>query len=210
MSARYWLGLLQFELRLGWRNNRKGLRAALTGVYGGTDIPLTEHNRCALDDDRALASGRASGYDRLVAEKPGYVNAHTVSLNIPFAAGAMRSTVVDLLIWSQALSHGQVLKDDSYRQMLTAARLNDGARASYTDENGDHPIDYALGIGVTETLAGPVVSHDGAIDGFTSSLTIFTGPDLAVAILVNTSPSAHLPFDDVMEAIRGDPAVSVR
>jgi len=62
--------------------------------------------RSALDDDRALASGRASGYDRLVAEKPGYVNAHTVSLNIPFAAGAMRSTVVDLLIWSQALSHG--------------------------------------------------------------------------------------------------------
>ena len=146
----------------------------------------------------------------MVAEKPGYVNAHTVSLNIPFAAGAMRSTVVDLLIWSQALSDGQVLKDDSYRQMLTAARLNDGARASYTDENGDHPIDYALVIGVTETLAGPVVSHDGAIDGFTSSLTIFTGPDLAVAILVNTSPSAHLPFDDVMEAIRGDPAVSVR
>lgn len=166
--------------------------------------------RSALDDDRALASGRASGYDRLVAEKPGYVNAHTVSLNIPFAAGAMRSTVVDLLIWSQALSHGQVLKDDSYRQMLTAGRLNDGARASYTDENGDHPIDYALGIGVTETLAGPVVSHDGAIDGFTSSLTIFTGPDLAVAILVNTSPSAHLPFDDVMEAIRGAPAMSVR
>jgi len=63
----------------------------------------------------------------LVAEKPGYVNAHTVSLNIPFAAGAMRSTVVDLLIWSQALSHGQVLKDDSYRQMLTAARLNEVA-----------------------------------------------------------------------------------
>lgn len=165
--------------------------------------------RTALDDDRAVAPGRASGYDRLTADHPGYINARTVSMNTSFSAGGLRSTVCDLLIWSHALTHLGILQDDSYRQMLDSARLNDGTRATYEDDDGRaHPIEYALGVGVTGDPMRPTLTHDGAIDGFTSTLTIFTDPDVAVAILVNTSPSAHLPFEDVMNALRSDPAVT--
>lgn len=208
----------QFLAGTGWAYSSSNYALAGAIVEKVSGKPLREFmadrlfrplgmKQTAIDDDRALAAGRASGYDRLVAEHPGYVNARTVSLNTPFAAGALRSTAEDLLIWSDALTHGRVLGAGAYQQMLATARLNDGSHATYKDGQGKaHSIDYALGIGVTGDPAHPELSHNGAIDGFTSDLTILTGPDLAVAILVNTSPSAHLPFDGVIKAIRADPA----
>ncbi|MFN7109174.1 MAG: serine hydrolase domain-containing protein [Brevundimonas sp.] len=209
----------QFPAGTGWAYSSSNYALAGAIVEKVSGKPLREFmaerlfgplgmTHTALDDDGAIAPGRASGYDRLVVERPGYRNALTVSLTTPFAAGALRSTVGDLLIWSNALTHDGVLNPESYREMLTTARLNDGSQATYQDEKGQsHPIQYALGIGVTGDPAEPELSHDGAIDGFTSMLTVFTGPNLAVAILVNTSPSQHLPFDGVMAAIRADPAI---
>src|SRR5690606_26718074 len=59
----------------------------------------------ALDDGRDVVPNRAAGYDRLRADSPGYVHARAISMSIPFGAGALRSTVGDLLIWSHALAH---------------------------------------------------------------------------------------------------------
>jgi len=130
----------------------------------------------ALDDDRAVAPGRASGYD-LLAGRAGFVNAATVSMSTAFAAGALRSSVGDLLIWSHALTHGDVLRPEYYRQMVTPAHLNDGTRPmAFTDRQGKtYSNDYALGIVASGDPAHPELTHGGAIDGFTSSLTIFTG-----------------------------------
>lgn len=208
----------QFPAGTGWAYSSSNYALAGAIVETVSGKPLREFmaerifrplgmTRTALDDDGALAPGRASGYDRLVVDQSGYRNANTVSLTTAFAAGALRSTVQDLLIWSNALTHDGILSPESYREMLTTARLNDGAHATYRDEKGEnHAIEYALGIGVTGDPVKPVLSHDGAIDGFTAMLTVFTGADLAVAIGVNTSPSQHLPFDGVMAAIRADPA----
>jgi len=209
----------QFPAGTGWAYSSSNYALAGAIVENVSGKPLREFmaerifvplgmTHTALDDNGALAPGRASGYDRLVADQPGYRNALTVSMTTPFAAGALRSTVGDLLIWSNALTHNGVLSAEKYREMLTTARLNDNTKATYKDKDGQtHPIEYALGIGVTGDPKKPELTHDGAIDGFTSMLTIFTGPDIAVAIVVNTSPSEHLPFDGVMTAIRADPAL---
>lgn len=159
----------------------------------------------AFDDERAIMPGRASGYDRLKVETPGYINTRTISMSVPFAAGAMASTVGDLLIWSDALHHGRVLKPDSYRQMTTPARLKDGAQASILKPDGTRRIiGYGMGLSVSGDPAAPELAHDGAIDGFTSMMTTLTGPDAVLVVLVNTSPSEHLAFGQVMAAFKAE------
>lgn len=161
----------------------------------------------AFDDERALMPGRASGYDRLKVETSGYINTRTISMSVPFAAGAMASTVGDLLIWSDALHHGRVLKPDSYRQMTTPARLTDGAQASMLKPDGTRRIiGYGMGLSVSGDPAAPELAHDGAIDGFTSMMTTLTGPDAVLVVLVNTSPSEHLGFDGVIAAFKAEVA----
>lgn len=151
----------------------------------------------ALDSSEDVVPHRAAGYDRLKVETPGYINTHQISMSVPFAAGAMRSTVGDLVRWADALTHGRVLKPASNQQMITPVRLNDGKLSS-----------YGMGIFVSGAPTHPNLSHDGAIDGFTSTLAIYTGPDVEVAALVNTSPSSHLPFRDVTAAVKADVGVA--
>ncbi|WP_312161780.1 serine hydrolase domain-containing protein [Phenylobacterium sp.] len=162
-------------------------------------------NATAMDDARDVVPHRASGYDRLKAEAPGYANAREVSMSVPFAAGAMRSSAVDLLVWGHALTHGRVLKAESYRQMITPVRLKDGSLPVRTRADGTRrSISYGLGVWIDGPADRPNLSHDGAIDGFTGTLSIFTGPDVVVAGLVNTSPSQHLPFGKVIEAVKAE------
>lgn len=156
----------------------------------------------ALDSERDVVPRRASGYDRTPS---GYANARAISMTVPFAAGAMRSTVRDLLVWADALSHGRVLQPDSYRQMTTPVRLNDGSLPVVTLPGGGRQVvSYGMGVNVAGDPRRPDLWHDGAIDGFTSRLGVFGASDVAVAILVNTSPSAHLPIAKVIEALQSD------
>ena len=156
----------------------------------------------ALDDARDVVPGRASGYDRLKADAAGYANARPVDMSVPYAAGAMRSTVRDLLVWSDALIHDRLLSADSHREMTTPARLADGSLPLLTRRNGStRPASYGLGVEISGKPEAQVIKHGGAIDGFTSDLKIYVGQDVAVVALVNTSPSPHLPFARIDQAI---------
>ena len=72
-----------------------------------------------------------TGYgDETVAVIPGHVMGYTLandrwavarylSMTQPHAAGALVSTVDDLLRWNRAVHEGKVLSSDSYRSMIT-------------------------------------------------------------------------------------------
>lgn len=156
----------------------------------------------ALDDALEVVPDRASGYDRVKADVPGYANARPVDMSVPYAAGAMRSTVGDLLIWSDALTHGRVLSPESYEQMITPGRVPGGGLPLRTLRDGStRTISYGLGVELAGAPGALQIVHGGAIDGFTSDLKIYVSRDVAVAVLVNTSPSSHLPFAKVGQAI---------
>jgi len=156
----------------------------------------------ALDDALDVVPLRASGYDRLKADAEGYVNARPVDMSVPYAAGAMRSTVRDLLVWSDALTHGRILSAESYRQMTTPARLPNGDLPLRTRRDGSkRPVSYGLGLETGEALGAVRLEHGGAINGFTSDLKMYVGADVTVVALVNTSPSAHLPFAKIAAAV---------
>lgn len=155
-------------------------------------------NRTRMDDALEVAPGRASGYDPVEGHPGRFRNAHFVDMTVPYAAGGLRSTVGDLATWEGALVHGRVLRPDSYRQLVTPARLSDGSLP--TTEGA--PTRYGLGVSVPEPPPRPTLSHTGAIDGFTSSLDYYAGPDATVVVLVNGSPSPSLPFKAIDHALQ--------
>jgi CubicO group peptidase (beta-lactamase class C family) len=165
----------------------------------------------ALDDGRDLVPRRASGYDRIAVATPGYQPARTISMTVPFGAGAMRSTARDLIVWSNALTHGWLLTAASYRQMTTPARLNDGSLPVRTKPDGSKAsIRYGFGVFLSDNEAEPALTHDGGIDGFTSRLSYYPEADAEVVMLVNTSPSSHLPFPKITDAVQADLSATVQ
>ena len=88
---------------------------------------------------------------------------------LPFAAGALRSTAIDMVAWDRALTSGKLLNDDSERRRTTPEK-----------------DDYAYGVAV-ETKSGYLVeSHGGRIEGFRSFFARVPAVGVAVVFLSNS------------------------
>jgi hypothetical protein len=89
--------------------------------------------------------------------------------------------------------------------MTTPARLNDGSLPVRTKPDGSKAsIRYGFGLFLSDNEAEPALTHDGGIDGFTSRLSYYPEADVEVVMLVNTSPSSHLPFPKITDAVNAD------
>jgi len=133
------------------------------------------------DDDR---SGVVMGYANLAGGVTPQPNAN---LSIIFAAGALYSTLDDLLIWERALHQGDLLTPASYAQMIA-----DHAPADTPDERG-RPH-RAWGYGVFANSLGRRVSpgfderqiyHTGSWSGFRNMMTHQPDQDVTVIVLSN-------------------------
>ena len=73
-------------------------------------------NNTGYDHHRSVLKNRASGY-----EKNGrhYVNANFIDMSVPYAAGALYSTVEDLYLWDQALYGNQLLRKENMDLLFT-------------------------------------------------------------------------------------------
>ncbi|HVO33958.1 MAG TPA: serine hydrolase domain-containing protein, partial [Gemmatimonadales bacterium] len=121
-------------------------------------------------------------------------------------AGALWSTPGDLLKWDLALVNGKVLDRDSYLTLTTPRHLADGRSTG-----------YGCGEGVSDRGEAVVLSHAGAVSGFTASNTIVPATHSAIALLTNQDFGSLgdlrrailaqlIPHVDVPE-IRGPPAL---
>jgi CubicO group peptidase (beta-lactamase class C family) len=100
--------------------------------------------------------------------------------SVAWSSGSLCSTSSDLARWSHLLATGHAMLPVSYATMITPARLANNTIA---------PAGYALGVATEKILGHPAVSHDGAIDGFQSSLVYFSDQDVAVAVITNALPA---------------------
>ena len=127
-------------------------------------------------DHGANVPRRAHGYHRFPT---GIQRAVVLPYSLVFAPGAVCSTVGDLVTWLKALHGSTVLSPESYAEMTTPARLDDGTA-----------VMYGLGIKVGETYRGlQAIGHGGTAPGFRADATWYPEADLAVVVLVNTSPT---------------------
>ena len=125
-------------------------------------------------DDHALIPGQVQGYT-LSQGRPAPAN--YASMSQPHAAGALVSTVDDLLRWNRALHEGKVLRGDLYARMIEA----DGAARK------EH---YGYGIERNTLRGGDLLAHGGGIFGAMSFLLYLPGSDTTVAIVQNSDSVA--------------------
>lgn len=118
-----------------------------------------------LDTNSAIIKNRAAGYSR---GGDGLVNADYINMTIPYAAGAMYSTVEDLYLWDRALYTEKLISKKSLEAMTTP--FKDG---------------YAYGLSIGEQYGLKTIVHGGGIEGFSTFLTRFTDGDGTVIVLSN-------------------------
>jgi D-alanyl-D-alanine carboxypeptidase len=138
-----------------------------------------------------IISNRASGYSGWGGE---FSNAPSVSMTQPFAAGALVSTVEDLMKWVHGLATGEVLSAESWETMTTRGALEDGKA-----------IPYGCGVFVKRLAGRSAIRHGGGIKGFRSELIYFPKSGHTVVVLANMeSVSANKIAEAVAEVVFGE------
>jgi CubicO group peptidase (beta-lactamase class C family) len=152
---------------------------------------MTDSRYCS---ENAVVKRRAHGYDM---GPKGLVRAHDLAPAWPYAAGALCSTVGDLLAWNRALHGVKLLSERSYRELVTAGRLDDGTR-----------LRYAKGVAVDSLHGRRSVHHAGDIDGFAGELQWYPDGEVTIAVLMNSQGPVR-PYaiaDAIGAALFGTPA----
>ncbi len=127
---------------------------------------------------------RAHGYDR---GPNGLVNTDFLSMNLPYAAGSLCSTVGDLATWTRLLHDGKLVNAASFKTMTTPVALTSG-----------RPMSYGFGLSIDMLGSHRRIHHGGGINGFISELAYYPNDSLTVVVLANTSPA---PSDQIAENI---------
>jgi CubicO group peptidase (beta-lactamase class C family) len=136
--------------------------------------------------DETILSHRAAGYER---SSEGFRNARYYDMSIPFAAGALYSTVGDLFLWDQAL----------YGDRLLPARLRDLLFKPNLDN-------YGFGWGILVPKPGSpyagesIPMHGGAIFGFQSVIQRIPAHKELIVLLDNSDSPKLL---EIASEIRG-------
>lgn len=170
------------------------LGAVLEQVSGSSYEQLLKDrifNPLAMNDSgyarsETIIPHRASGYER---SSNGLQNVRFYDMSIPFAAGAMYSTVGDLFLWDQAL-YGERLLPANLRELLVKPNL----------EN------YGSGWGILIPKFGSpnagetVLMRGGAIFGFQSVIERIPKHNELIVLLDNTD--SHKLLEIAMEIRR--------
>lgn len=146
-------------------------------------------NNTGYDQRRTLLKNRASGY-----EKNGrhYVNANFIDMSVPYAAGALYSTVEDLYLWDQALYGNQLLRKENMDRIFTKQIPSGGSNY------------YGYGWFISEIQLGntaariETIGHGGGIDGFNTQITRIPSDKSFIVLLNNTGGA---PLNEMTNAI---------
>jgi CubicO group peptidase (beta-lactamase class C family) len=114
---------------------------------------------------------RASGY---VRSGSNFQNATYLSMTGPYSAGALGSTVADLVLWDRVLTESLLLDQPTLERMYTPAKLNDGKA-----------IDYGFGWSLATYNGHRIAHHGGGIFGFSTYIARFPDDRATVIVLSN-------------------------
>lgn len=176
LLATFWEKPLEFEPGTQFRYSNSGYAVLGYVIERITGQPYAEYmqravfapaglERTTVGDAEGLAD-RAIGY---AGDSYGrYVPAAPIDMSLPYSAGAIRSTALDLARWDRVLSSDVLLGAQSRELLMTP--VLDG---------------YAYGWSISEQDGLEVVRHNGVIDGFVSDFVRVPELGLAVIVLLN-------------------------
>lgn len=152
-----------------------------TRVNDMTDIiphPASGYHWLGEDADRQPPF--LSGYH---GRKNVLQNAVYVSPTRKWAAGAIVSSVTDLVNWDAALQSGRLLKKPTVEQMWTPAKLKSGVET-----------DYGLGNELSEARGHRLAGHKGGGLAFNTTLLRCVDDNLTVIVLTNQTSAPSKPM----------------
>ncbi|PYP85444.1 MAG: serine hydrolase [Blastocatellia bacterium AA13] len=121
------------------------------------------------DHHATILKNRATGYEPRGNK---VLNASYIDMTIPHGAGALYSTVGDLLLWDQALYGEKLLSKKSLDAMFTPVKDN-----------------YGYGWFINKQFNRSHIGHDGGINGFNTSISRYPEQKLTVVVLTNLAGS---------------------
>ena len=126
------------------------------------------------DSPVRIIKNRAAGYART---NDGLVNAAPISMSAAYSAGALYSTVEDLLLWDQAL----------YTEKLVSRKSLDEAFTPF--KSG-----YGYGWSIGKRFDRQVIGHGGGIFGFSTYISRYPADRVTVIVLSNVegAPSGEI------------------
>lgn len=180
---KYASGNLEFEPGSKFLYNNSGyflLGAIIERVTGKPYEQVLQENifnpvgmtNTGYDHHDTILPKRATGYSKT---PDGYTNAAYLDMSIPYAAGSLYSTVEDLYLWDQALYTDKLLSAQSKTLMYTP--FLDGYAYGWAIHNASFMVN-------NETV--PVITHDGGINGFTTTIVRFPKEKNLIVMLDNT------------------------
>lgn len=91
-----------------------------------------------------------------------------------FAAGAIVSTIEDMVKWEAAMAGDKFLKSETKARMWTPVKFNSGTT-----------YDYGFGWRLAPLRSRKLISHSGQTAGFAANLSRFADDNLSVIVLTN-------------------------
>jgi CubicO group peptidase (beta-lactamase class C family) len=91
-----------------------------------------------------------------------------------FAAGELAMTAHDLALWDESLIARSLLSAESYKQMFTEVKLNNGKGTN-----------YGLGVFVRDHDGHVLIDHSGEVSGFVSDNAVLVDEGVAIDVLTN-------------------------
>ena len=160
-------------------------------VEGASGLPYGEYiakrifeplgmDSSRLDNSLDLIPGRVRGYQIVKGELK---NSEFVDVSSRFAAGGVRSTVVDLLKYARGIINGELLSQPTREKMFSSMGLRNGFFTW-----------YGVGWDVEPWDGHFAVSHGGSQPETRTHLLIFPADRFAVAIASNLEGSNLIPY----------------
>lgn len=137
-------------------------------------VPL-EMNATAINNPAAIIKNRVAGY-RL--ENNTLYNKDYYSPSGTYSAGGWMSSIADMVKWEAALCTEKLLKRSTWEQMWMPYESAQGNEREYGFTQG-------LGWHLPNYTNRKVVTHNGAIEGFSTNMTRFIDDRIAVIFLCN-------------------------
>ncbi|EAR14819.1 serine hydrolase domain-containing protein [Robiginitalea biformata] len=119
---------------------------------------------------REIVPNRAYGYHN----RKGYTNKLHISMNIPYASGALMASSDDLLKWQRALQTEKLVTRRTLELALSPKKLADGS-----------PVEYGYGWHIKTIEGAKSIEHGGSVFGFKSMGVFLPEKDLYVVGLTN-------------------------
>lgn len=173
---------MNFVPGTAWRYTNSGyvvlgmLIEKMTGHTWAFEIASRFAGPLKLTDTRPCrnvpAGNDAHGYELTGAT---WVPAEFLAMTQPYAAGALCSTIGDLVKWNHALHTGRVVSASSYALMTTPA----GAAAT-------GGMKYGFGLARDSMPGWAIISHGGGINGFITGNVWIPSAELSITVLTNS------------------------